>query len=79
MSPDGELTIGGRGAQTVFVCAGYDYDLEVAQPLMSLLPPVMHVAADPVLGRHVAVIVELLAGEVRRPWTRCERCGGSPA
>jgi len=54
------------------VCAGYDYDLDVAQPLMSLLPEVMHVAADPIRGRRVAAIVELLAAEVgaRSPGSR---------
>jgi AraC-like DNA-binding protein len=72
MTPEGDLTIGGHGAQTVFVCAGYDYDLDVAQPLMSVLPKVLHVAADPVAGRSVATIVELLAREVggRGPGSR---------
>lgn len=64
MTPAGDLTLGGAGAVTTFVCAGYDYDLEVAQPLMRLLPQVLHVPADPVAGRDVAAIVELLAAEV---------------
>jgi AraC-like DNA-binding protein len=64
MTAEGDLTIGGHGARTAFVCAGYEYDLDVAHPLMSLLPEVMLVAADPVRGRRVAAIVELLAGEV---------------
>jgi Cupin len=72
MTAAGDLTIGSQGAQTSFVCAAYDYDLDVAQPLMSLLPKVMHVPADPVSGRSVAAIVELLAGEVgaRSPGAR---------
>jgi len=72
MSPDGELEIGGSGAVTTFVCAGYDYDLEVAEPLLSLLPSVVHVRADPVASRDVAALVELLAFEVgaRRPGSR---------
>jgi AraC-like DNA-binding protein len=72
MSPDGELEIGGPGAVTAFVCAGYDYDLDVAEPLVSLLPPVVHVPADPVAGRDVAALVELLALEAgaRRPGSR---------
>src|SRR5262245_66274521 len=39
---------------------------------MRLLPPVIHVPADPVAGRDVAAIVELLAMEVsaRRPGAR---------
>jgi AraC-like DNA-binding protein len=64
MSPEGDLTLSGPGAATTFVCAGYDYDLDVAQPLMSLLPDVLHVPADPATGRAVAATVELLAGEV---------------
>jgi AraC-like DNA-binding protein len=72
ISPDGDLAIGGPGAVTAFVCAGYDYDLDVADPLVSLLPPVVHVPADPVAARDVAALVELLALEVgdRRPGSR---------
>jgi len=72
MSADGELAIGGAGAVTTFVCAAYDYDLDVAQPLVSFLPAVVHVPADPVSARDVAALVELLAIEVgaRRPGSR---------
>jgi hypothetical protein len=51
MTPDGDLELAGHGAVTTFVCAAYDYDLDVAQPLMGLLPHVLHVPADPVTGR----------------------------
>ncbi|MBV9337824.1 MAG: helix-turn-helix transcriptional regulator, partial [Solirubrobacterales bacterium] len=44
--------------------AAYDYDLDVAQPLMGPLPHVLHVPADPVAGRSIAAIVDLLAGEI---------------
>jgi AraC-like DNA-binding protein len=72
MTPAGELTLGGDGAITTFVCAAYDYDSEVAQPLMHALPDVMHVPADPVAGRDVTALVELLAHEVgeRHPGAR---------
>jgi AraC-like DNA-binding protein len=72
MTPEGDLVLGGPGATTTFVCAAFDYDLDVAQPLMSLLPAVIHVPADPLAGRDVAAIVELLALEVgaRRPGSR---------
>ena len=63
MTPEGDLVLAGHGAVTTFVCAGYDYDIDVAQPLMSLLPQALHVPADPVSGRDVAALVELLAGE----------------
>jgi AraC-like DNA-binding protein len=64
MTPDGDLSLAGPGACTTFVCAAYDYDLDVAQPLMSLLPEVLHVPAEPVAGRDTAAIIELLAGEI---------------
>jgi len=64
MSPEGQLDLPGHGSVTRFVCAGYEYDLDVAQPLMSLLPRVLHVPADPVAGRNIAVIVDLLAREI---------------
>jgi AraC-like DNA-binding protein len=64
MTPEGDLVFGGAGAATTFVCAAYDYDSDVAHPLMRLLPDVLHVPADPVTGREIAALVELLAGEV---------------
>ncbi len=63
-TPEGNLALGGSAASTMFVCAGYDYDLEVAEPLLRLLPPVLHVSAHPSQGRDIAAIVQLLAGEV---------------
>jgi AraC-like DNA-binding protein len=72
LTPERDLALGASGATTTFVCAAFDYDLEVGEPLMGLLPPVIHVPADPVAGRDVAPIVELLAMEVgtRRPGSR---------
>jgi AraC-like DNA-binding protein len=72
MTPEGDLPLGASGAATTFVCAAFDYDLDVAEPLMRLLPTVIHVPADPVAGRDIAAIVELLAMEVgvRRPGSR---------
>jgi transcriptional regulator GlxA family with amidase domain len=72
MTPAGDLPLPGPGPVTTFVCAGYDYDLDVAQPLMRLLPDVIHVPADAVAGRDVAAVVALLAGEVgaRSPGSR---------
>jgi AraC-like DNA-binding protein len=64
MSPEGDLELGSGGAVTTFICAAYDYDLDVAQPLMRLLPDVLHVPADAVSGRDIAALVELLAREV---------------
>ncbi|HEV3046041.1 MAG TPA: AraC family transcriptional regulator [Solirubrobacteraceae bacterium] len=64
MTPTGDFRLPGPGAKTTFVCAGYDYDLDVAGLLMGSLPEVLHVPADPVQGRAVASLVELLAAEV---------------
>jgi AraC-like DNA-binding protein len=65
MSTEGELDLlDGGGAATTFLCAGYDYDHEVAQPLMGLLPAVLHLPADPVAERATAAIVDLLAAEL---------------
>lgn len=64
MSPDGDLAIGGSGAVTAFVCAAYEYDADVAQMLLRALPEVVHVPAEPVVGRDVAALVDLLAHEV---------------
>jgi AraC-like DNA-binding protein len=72
MTPDGDLALGSPGAVTTFVCAAFDYDLDVAEPLVGLLPPLILVPADPVAGRDIAAIVELLAVEVgaQRPGSR---------
>jgi AraC-like DNA-binding protein len=72
MTPNGDLMLGASGAVTTFVCAAFNYDLEVGEPLMGLLPPMIHVPADPVAGRDVAAIIELLAMEVgaRQPGSR---------
>jgi hypothetical protein len=64
MTPDGDLYLAGPGATTTFICACYDYDHDVAQPLMSLLPAVLHVPADPATSAHLTAIVGLLAAEV---------------
>jgi len=64
MTPAGDLSVGASGATTTFVCAAYEYDIDVAQPLLRALPDVIHVPADPVAGRDVTALVELLAREV---------------
>ena len=44
-TPEGDMVIKGAGAGTRLLCAAYDYDHEVAHPLMSQLPPVLYVPA----------------------------------
>jgi AraC-like DNA-binding protein len=67
MTPTGDLELGTDGATTSFLCAAYDYDIELAEPLVSLLPSVLHVPAHPVSGREASVLVELLAAEAGTP------------
>ena len=73
MTPDGDLLIAGPGAVTRFICAAYEYDQEVAHPLLSLLPPVVHIPADPPGdGAPIQSTLRLLGGELggRSPGSR---------
>ena len=69
---NGELLFDGGGATARILCAAYDYDRDIAHPLLALLPDVLHLPADPVAGAKVAAILALLAGEVgeHRPGAR---------
>jgi len=40
-TPSGEIVLDGAGASTHFICAAYDYDHDVAHPLLGLLPAVL--------------------------------------
>ncbi|MDG4768318.1 AraC family transcriptional regulator [Solwaraspora sp. WMMD406] len=63
---DGDLVLDGPGARTRILCAGYRYDAEAAHPVLSLLPPVLHVAADESEhGPWLRSILDLLAHETR--------------
>src|SRR5262245_37323574 len=67
LSPDGDLLLAGSGAPTCFFCAAYSYDAKVAQPLLSLLPPVLHVAASDHGGDSaVQAVLRLLGAELGR-------------
>jgi len=44
-TPDGDVIIDGPGACTRVLCAAYDYDHDVAHPLLSQLPPVLYIPA----------------------------------
>ncbi len=61
-----EIVIGGPGARTRVLCAGYGYDSDVTHPLLSLLPPVLYVAtAQPDTGPQLRAVLDLLAHETR--------------
>lgn len=72
-TPDGDIIIHGPGAATRVLCAAYDYDHEVAHPLMSQLPPLLYVPAGmPGDDGAVAATLRLLALELggRPPGSR---------
>jgi len=72
-TPKGDMVIRGPGAGTRVLCAAYDYDHEVAHPLLSQLPPVLHIPAGmPGDEGGVAATLSLLALELgaRPPGSR---------
>jgi AraC-like DNA-binding protein len=63
----GDLVIPGPGSPSRFLCAGFSYDNELAHPLLSLLPPVLHVsAADEGPEAPLQSALRLLMGELSR-------------
>ena len=67
ITPAGDLVIPGHGSPSRFLCAGFSYDNELAHPLLSLLPPVLHVsAADEGPETPLQSTLRLLMGELSR-------------
>jgi AraC-like DNA-binding protein len=63
----GDLVIPGPGPPARFLCAGFSYDNELAHPLLSLLPPVLHVSpADEGPETPLQSTLRLLMGELSR-------------
>jgi AraC-like DNA-binding protein len=63
----GDLVISGPGPPSRFLCGGFTYDNELAHPLLSLLPPVVHVsAADDDSDSPLQATLRLLMAELRR-------------
>jgi AraC-like DNA-binding protein len=63
----GDLIIPGTGTKSRFVCAGFSYDSELAQPLLALLPPVLFASAaqaDP--DSSTQATLRILMGELGR-------------
>lgn len=65
MSPSGDLDLGGTGIETRFLCASYAYDHDVAQPLMVLLPNVLHLSAGDHTTGPIEATLRLLTHEIR--------------
>src|SRR5437764_5102413 len=72
----GDLVIPGPGPSSRFLCAGFSYDNELAHPLLSLLPPVLHVSAADEGGPETPLqsTLRLLMGELSR-----HQIGSEPA
>jgi AraC-like DNA-binding protein len=73
LTPAGDLRLEGSGACTRLLCAAYSYDHEVAHPLLSIVPPVLHLPAGaPGEDGAVAATLRLLAMELegRSPGSR---------
>jgi AraC-like DNA-binding protein len=63
----GDLVIPGPGPRSRFLCAGFSYDNELAHPLLSLLPPLLHVSpADEGPETPLQSTLRLLMGELSR-------------
>src|SRR5262249_27720517 len=63
----GDVVIPGPGSPSRFFCAGFGYDNELAHPLLSLLPPVLHLsAADNGPDTPLQSTLRLLMGELTR-------------
>lgn len=63
----GDLFIPGPGSPSRFLCAGFSYDNELAHPLLSLLPPVLHLSpADEGPETPLQSTLRLLMGELSR-------------
>ena len=45
-NPAHECVVGGGGSSTHAICAGFTYDRDVAQPLLSLLPPMLFLSGQ---------------------------------
>ena len=45
-NPAHECVVGGGGSSTHAICAGFEYDHDVAQPLLSLLPPMLFLSGQ---------------------------------
>jgi AraC-like DNA-binding protein len=67
VTTSGDLVIPGPGSPARFLCAGFSYDNEFAHPLLSLLPPVLHVSpADEGPETPLQSTLRLLMGELSR-------------
>jgi AraC-like DNA-binding protein len=80
ITPEGELVITGLGARTRILCAGYGYDTDIAHPVLSLLPSVLHVSTShPSSGPWLRGVIDLLAHETGSGQRGTDGIGSSTA
>jgi AraC-like DNA-binding protein len=61
----GEIVIPGPGPNTRVICGGYRYSSHVRHPLLTLLPPVLHLPAEQSASRrNLNDTLRMLAGEI---------------
>lgn len=62
------MSLEGKGPSTVLLCGAYRFEHEGVHPVLSLLPPVIHLRADSgVLSGPVEAVLRLLVAEYTQP------------
>jgi AraC-like DNA-binding protein len=59
------LAAGGGGARSLIVCCTIGFEGPAANPLLEMLPPVIHVRREELRDSYLATVLELMAEEVR--------------
>ncbi len=66
------LAAGGGGERSLIVCCTIGFEGPTANPLLEMLPPIIHVRRDEIRDSYIATVLGLMAEEVRTP-----RIGGA--
>jgi AraC-like DNA-binding protein len=66
------LTAGGGGERSLIVCCTIGFEGPTANPLLEMLPPIIHVRKDEIRDSYIATVLGLMAEEVQTP-----RIGGA--
>jgi len=59
------LVAGGGGARSLIVCCTIGFEGPTANPLLDMLPPILHVCRDDLRDSYLAILLELMAEEMR--------------
>jgi hypothetical protein len=66
------LTAGGGGERSLIVCCTIGFEGPTANPLLEMLPPIIHVRRDEIRDSYIATVLGLMAEEVQT-----QRIGGA--